>query len=282
MPVRPSLAARPPADPWELRGVGGMDLLVCPVLEALGVDVVVTGRSGGVSTGPYRSLNLALHVGDDTDAVTENRRRAVTAIGARLDDLVMGRQVHGAAVAVVTEVDRGRGAASAEDTVGEVDALVTDRPGPVLAVLAADCVPVVLCEPAAGVLATFHAGWRGTAAGVVEATVAAMGRLGARPARIVAGVGPAVSARAYQVGDEVASAVRDRLGEATPTALTPDGPGHWLLDLPRAVRRLLGDAGVPGEAVHATTTTTGSGGPFFSDRQVRPCGRFALLARLRR
>lgn len=282
MPARPSPAARPPADPWELRAVGGMDLLVCPALETLGVDVVVTGRSGGVSTGPFRSLNLGLHVGDDRAAVMENRRRAVAAIGARLDDLVVGRQVHGAAVAVVTEADRGRGAMSAEHTAGEVDALVTDRPGPVLAVLAADCVPMVLWEPAAGVLATCHAGWRGTAAGVVEATIAAMGRLGARPARIVAGVGPAVSAQRYQVGDEVAGAMGDRLGGGASAVLTLDGPGHWLLDLPGAVRRLLGEVGVPAAAVHATAATTGNGGPFFSDRQVRPCGRFALLARLRR
>lgn len=269
------------ADPWQLRAIGGMELLVCPALDAAGVDAAVTGRSGGVSTGPYRSLNLGLHVGDDPVAVRENRRRAAASLGARLDDLVLAQQVHGSSVALVTEGDKGRGAAS-EEGVGPFDALVTDRPGPVLVVLVADCVPIVLVEPAAGVLATVHAGWRGTAAGVVEAAIEAMAALGARPARMVVGMGPAVSGRTYQVGDEVAAAVGRRLRGAVDGLLWPDGPGHWLLDMSAVVRQLLVQAGVPSGSLHATAATTGGGGPFFSDRETRPCGRFGLLARLRR
>lgn len=269
-------------DGWELRSVGGLDLLVCTPLEAVGIDAAATGRRGGVSTGPYRSLNLALHVGDDPAAVHENRRRAAAALGVEAADLVLGQQVHGAAVAAVTEADRGRGVADAEDALAGVDALVTDRPGPVLATLVADCVPVVLADPAAGVVATAHAGWRGTTSGVVERTVAAMAAFGARPARLVAGVGPAVASAGYQVGEDVAAAVRHHLGDLAGDVLVPDGPGHWRCDLPAAVALLLRRAGVPEEAVHVAAVATGPGGPFFSDRAVRPCGRFALLARLRR
>lgn len=268
-------------DTWELRGVGGIELLVCAPLEALGVDAAVTGRRGGVSQGPYRSLNLGLHVGDDPVAVVENRRRAAGAFGARPRDLVVAAQVHGAGVAAVTDADRGRGAVSLDDALPGVDSLVTDRPGPVLVTLAADCLPLVLVDPAAGVLAAVHAGWRGLAAGVVESAVQAMAALGARPDRMVAGIGPAVAARTYQVSDEVAIAVRRRMDDAGDGVLAPDGPGHWLLDLPSAAHELLARAGVPTEAVHVAATATGAGGPFFSDREARPCGRFGLFARLR-
>lgn len=292
-------------DGWELRGVGGVELLICTALEAVGADVAITGRRGGTSRGPYRSLNLGLHVGDDPVAVVENRRRAAAAFGARPGDLVLGAQVHGAGVAAVGDAHRGRGMASSDDALPGVDALVTDRPGPVLVSLAADCVPVALVDPAAGVLATVHAGWRGVAAGVVEAALRRMGELGARPSRMEAGIGPAVSARTYQVGDEVAAAVRRHLarggaggsGDASddPVAtgapeypddpatrvLVADGPGHWLLDMSSVVRHILHREGVAAEAVHMAATSTGSAGPFFSDREVRPCGRFGLLARLR-
>lgn len=283
-PARAVPVTAHPADGWELRGVGGLDLLVCAPLEAVGVDAAVTGRRGGLSQGSYRSLNLGLHVGDDPAAVRENRRRAARAFGTRLEDLVLAVQVHGATAVAVTQADRGRGSEVMDDAVGEADVLVTDRPGPVLVTLAADCAPVVLVDPAAGVLATAHAGWRGVAAGVVTSALDAMGSFGARPERVVAGIGPTVSARTYQVGDEVAAAVRRALGPADHEdhVLVPDGPGHWLLDLPTTVRLLLHRAGVPPEAVHAAAATTGAGGPFFSDREVRPCGRFGLLSRLRR
>ncbi|MGH9091394.1 MAG: polyphenol oxidase family protein, partial [Acidimicrobiales bacterium] len=168
--------------PDRFRRAGGLTVLHWPALDALGVDAVVTTRHGGVSTGPYGSLNLGLHVGDDPAAVVENRRRAAAAIGAALGDLVVAEQVHGSAATVVGREARGRGTLDAGDAVPATDALVTAAPGTVLVTLVADCVPVVLFDPAARVLATVHAGWRGTAGRVVAAAVDAMTALGARPA----------------------------------------------------------------------------------------------------
>jgi polyphenol oxidase len=273
-----------------LRTVGDLRLLTWPALDASGADAVVTARSGGVSSGPYESLNLSLTVGDDPGSVLENRRRLATAFGADLGDFVFARQVHGAGVRIVTESDRGSGAYPRDDAIGAtseaggVDALVTASPEVVLAILTADCVPVVLHDPVAGVLACVHAGWRGTVAGVTAAAVAAMRGLGTRPSDIVAGIGPAIGADRYQVGPDVREAVSRSFGPAAPGFIRPDpsAPGRWLLDLPSANRHALREAGVPGPQIHATALVTGpAAGHFFSDRTARPCGRLALIARLR-
>lgn len=264
------------------RRAGGLTLLHWPVLDALGVDAVITTRLGGTSTGPYQSLNLGLHVGDDPASVAENRRRAAAAIGAGVGDLVIAEQVHGGNATVVDDDDRGRGTLDPSDAVPATDALVTASPAAVLVTLVADCVPIVLFDPAARVLATVHAGWRGTATGVVAAALDAMRTLGARPATTVAGVGPSVSPDTYEVGEEVRTAFERCFGERALAEglLVPVAPGRWLADLHRANRLTLLDAGVPAASVHLTATPTGPDGPFFSDRAARPCGRFGLLARI--
>ncbi|MGE3620077.1 MAG: polyphenol oxidase family protein [Acidimicrobiia bacterium] len=266
----------------EVAAVDGVEVLRWPGLVDLGVDAVVTGRAGGVSVGPYDGLNLGLHVGDDPDAVRENRRRAAAVLGAGLDDVVAYRQVHGREVAVVGPADRGRGARVHDDTVPEADALVTAAPGVVLAVLVADCLPVLLVDPAARVLGCVHAGWRGTVADVVGATVAAMVELGARPVDVVALLGPAVPPERYQVGEEVAAGARDRFGPVVGQVLLPDpDPGRWRFDLWEANARLLVAAGVPADNVARSGALPTGDGRFFSDRAQRPCGRFGLLATLR-
>ena len=276
------------------RTAGDLRLLTWPALDASGVDAVVTARSGGVSSGPYESLNLSLSVGDDQGCVRENRRRLATAFGADLGDFVFARQVHGAGVRVVADADRGAGAYPLDDAIGNageagragraggVDALVTTSPGVVLTILTADCVPIVLHDPAAGVLACVHAGWRGTVAGVTAAALAAMQRLGARPADVTVGIGPAIGADRYQVGPDVHEAVTGTFGPAAAEFIRPDpsAPGRWLLDLWAANRHALRQAGVPGPRIHTTDIPTGPG-HFFSDRTARPCGRLALVARLR-
>ena len=164
---------------YELREQGGLRVLAWPALDRYPVDALVTTRQGGVSPGEYATMNLSFSVGDRPERVVENRRRAAAALGAGLGDLVFATQVHGAVAQVVTSADRGRGAAAPGDTVGAADALVTGDPGVVLAVLVADCVPIVLYDPRAHVLACVHAGWRGTVAG---APAAARGRRTGRTA----------------------------------------------------------------------------------------------------
>ena len=276
--------ASPPSTAF--RTVGALRLLTWPALDASGADAAVTARSGGVSSGPYATLNLSLTVGDDPGCVRENRRRLAAAFGARLDDFVFARQVHGALVRVVGQADRGSGAFSLDDAPGEADALVTASPGVVLAILTADCVPVVLHDPVAGVLACVHAGWRGTVAGVTAAAVAAMQGLGSRPSDVIAGIGPAIAADRYQVGPDVHQAVSQTFGPAAPFIRPdPSASGHWLLDLWAANRHALREAGVPAPRIYTTPHPTGPVSPadpghFFSDRSARPCGRLALVARL--
>jgi hypothetical protein len=280
-----------------LRQRAGLPVLTWPAFDPLPVEAMVTTRHGGVSAGSYATLNLSFAVGDEAANVRENRRRAAAALGADPADFVFAAQVHGGRAEVVSAADRGRGTLAAGDAVGPADALVTATPGTVLAILVADCVPIILYDPAAHVLACVHAGWRGTVARTARAALAAMCTLGTRPEDVIAGIGPSVAAGSYQVGEEVAGAARDAFGEEEVAGAARDafgrqaqallrpaaggGPGQWLFDLPAANRHVLRAAGVPDGQIHVTATPTGPGpGLFFSHRAERPCGRFALAARL--
>jgi polyphenol oxidase len=276
----------------EIRRQGELGVLAWPLFDGLGADVMVTTRAGGVSAGPYATLNLSFSVDDEPGAVLENRRRVAAALGAGLGDFVFARQVHSGRAQVVSAADRGRGTLSLDDAVPDTDALVTSDPGTVLAILVGDCVPIVLYDPVARVLACVHAGWRGTVARITDAALRAMSALGGQPDRVLAGIGPAIAPDRYQVGEDVAAAVRDCFGADTASVLRPDGTGRWLLDLWAANRRLLALAGVPDRQIHVAATPTGPDpdsragdldgqGLFFSDRTARPCGRFALVARLK-
>jgi polyphenol oxidase len=273
------LMAAPAAATSELRRRGDLDVLAWPAFEELDLDALVTTRGGGVSREPYASLNLALHVGDRDEDVRENRRRVAAALDAEPGDFVFGSQSHGCAVHVVSAADRGRGSLSLTGAIVATDALVTAEPGIVLVVMVADCVPIVLYDPVAHVLACVHAGWRGTVARVGEAAVAKMRALGATPENVIAGVGPAISPDRYQVGEDVVKAAKQGLGNAADEAIRPDGTGSWLFDLWTANQIVLREAGLADEHIHVAAVPTG--GPFFSDREARPCGRFAAVARLR-
>jgi YfiH family protein len=282
--------ARPLPDralPASIRTAGALRLLTWPALDASGADAAVTARDGGVSSGPYATLNLSLSVGDDPAAVLENRRRLAAGLSVDPGAFVFARQVHGAGVRVVGEADRGSGAFRLDDAIADTDALVTTSPEVVLAILTADCVPIVLHDPVAGVLACVHAGWRGTAAGVTAAAVATMQSLGSDPSDILAGVGPAIAPARYQVGPDVHQAVTGAFGPAADEFIRPDAiPGRWLLDLWAANRHALRRSGIPATQINITNLTTGPATPagsghFFSDRVARPCGRLALAARLR-
>ncbi len=276
-------APEPAADPaaGQIAERGGLPVLEWSIFADHPIDVAVTTRDGGVSEGPYESLNLGLHVGDEPDRVVENRARAAAAIGLGLDELVFCNQAHGRAVARVDAHDRGRGTRTADTAIPGADALITRTPDVGLVVMMADCVPIVLYDPVTASLACIHAGWRGTVARVVAATVERLVADGSRPGDLLAGIGPAIPYERYQVGPEVARAAREQLGEDADGVVVPDGEGRWRFDLWEANRRSLRRAGVPATSIELAAIPTGADGPFFSDRAVRPCGRFAALARLR-
>ena len=191
-----------------------------------------TTRRGGVSAPPWDSADLGLHVGDRVDDVHENRRRLAAAAGLPPSGLVFAEQVHGTGVAVVEQP---------QDTpAAGVDALVTARPGLGLVVLAADCLPVLLADPVAGVVAAVHAGRAGLAAGVLAAAVRAAAGLGAEPARMRAVIGPGVCGGCYEVPDTLADDVERRV----PGTRTRTRRGTAGLDLPAGARSALAAAGV--------------------------------------
>jgi len=205
-------------------------------------------RRGGVSRPPWDALNLGASVGDDPAAVRENRRRVARAFGVTPERVARLDQVHGAAVHVAAPQVVGR----------EGDALVSDDPTWLLVVSAADCLPVILLDGRRGAVAAVHAGWRGVAAGVAAAAVAAMARnFGSDAADLRAWLGPAIQGPCYQVGPEVVAAVRS--DPAVPaTAAWPDTAiaGRWRLDVPGAVRAQLEAAGLSPDAIAASATCT--------------------------
>ncbi|GAA0554394.1 peptidoglycan editing factor PgeF [Actinomadura livida] len=224
-----------------------------------GVGAAFTGRAGGVSPDPYDSLNLGGAVGDDPAAVLENRRLAARALGVDPGRTVFMRQVHGADVAFATSTDLP----------GPVDATVTDVPGLALAVLVADCAPVLLADPAAGVVGAAHSGRPGTAAGVVPALVKAMCERGAEPARMTAAIGPAACGGCY----EVPEAMRDEVAAVVPAAYSTTSKGTPGLDIRAGIAEQLAAAGVTGARVDPRCTIEDPG--LFSYRRDGRTGRFA-------
>lgn len=225
------------------------------------VRATVTTRAGGVSSGPWTSLNLATHVGDDPAAVAENRRRLRAALDLPSEPAWL-QQVHGHAVA--------RLPGPLPDA---ADAAVAFGPGAVCAVLVADCLPVFLANRDGDRVGVAHAGWRGLTAGVIEATVVA---LGCDPARVVAWLGPAIGPQAFEVGEDVRAAFM--AGDpAAATHFHPGRAGHWLADLPGLARRRLMQCGVA--SVHGGGTCTVSDpARFYSYRRDGVTGRMAALA----
>jgi len=221
------------------------------------VRALSTTRAGGSGSGPYASFNLAAHVGDDPAVVAANRRLLDPGIAP-----LWLQQVHGTRCVDV--------AASADGV--EADASWSRSSALACAVLTADCLPVLLCDDAGTVVAAAHAGWRGLAAGVIEATVAAMAVPGAR---LMAWLGPAIGPTAFEVGDEVRAAFL-RQDAAAATAFVPHGAGKWLCDLYALAARRLARLGV--ERVYGGGYCTFSEPErFFSYRRDGATGRMATL-----
>lgn len=223
------------------------------------VKMAFTDRHGGVSAGPYGTRNLGGAVGDDPEAVAENRAKTAAELG--LDQVVFMRQVHGADVAHVTAPFEGEPPA--------LDGVLTDRPGLGLAVLVADCAPVLLADPVAGVVGGAHSGRPGTEAGVVPALVEAMAARGAEPARMVAMIGPSACGLCY----EVPADLRDRVAGRVPETWSVTRAGTPALDLRAGIAAQLARAGVP-DVRHDGRCTIETPG-LYSYRREHRTGRFA-------
>jgi len=228
-------------------------------------------RRGGVSTGLHESLNCGRSSHDRPKAVETNRARVAAALGVDRTRLVTLRQCHGArAVTLDTPLDTPWPAGVAPEADADADALATAQPGLALGILTADCAPILLADPAAGVIGAAHAGWRGALAGVVEAVIEAMAGLGARPARIRAAIGPCIGPASYEVGPEFEARFR-RESPDSERFFAP-GPGDRLLfDLPGYVAARLAGAGLDAPEIQAPDSFA-EAGRFFSHRRNRLSG----------
>jgi len=235
-----------------------------PLLDAAlpgGVQAGFTTRAGGRGPAPYDGLNLGDHVGDDPERVAAHRETLRRAVGA--DALVLARQVHGADVVHVTGVPA---------QVPEADALVTDVPGLALAVVVADCVPVLLADAEAGLVAVAHAGRPGLVAGVVPAVVAALRGRGARALR--ASLGPSICGACY----EVPPAMADDVAARVPAARSTTSWGTSAVDVAAGVLAQLAALGVPATHVGRCTAEDPD---LFSYRRDGRTGRSAGVVVLR-
>ncbi|MCR4403205.1 MAG: peptidoglycan editing factor PgeF [Firmicutes bacterium] len=263
----------------EARRAGGVEYLVFPELEAIGaVSHAFTTRRGGTSEGPFATLNMAFHVGDDPHRVRKNRGLVLSALGAPEGGLVAGEQVHGEAVAVVGPEDRGRDWSPWSQGIPSTDCLVTASPGVVISCYVADCVPVFLADRSGRAIGLVHAGWRGIARRApVRAVEALCAELHVSPRRLVAGIGPSIGPCCYEVGREVAEACESAAGTAD--IARPTGSQRFRLDLKEACRRELELAGLePDSIVVAPHCTSCRFDLFFSHRAARgTTGRMAAI-----
>ncbi|MGW7071321.1 peptidoglycan editing factor PgeF [Streptomyces sp. NPDC054855] len=228
-----------------------------------GAHFAFTDRWGGVSAVPYEELNLGGAVGDDPEAMRTNRALAATALGIEPTRVVWMNQVHGPDVVVVD------GPWGSDAEIPAVDAVVTARRGLALAVLTADCTPVLLADPVAKVAAAAHAGRPGMIAGVVPAAVEAMMKLGADPDRMVARTGPAVCGRCYEVPEEM----RADVAAIEPAAYAETSWGTPAVDVTAGVHAQLERLGVRDREQSPVCTL--ESGDHFSYRRDRTTGRLA-------
>lgn len=240
------------------------------------VGALMSSRDGGVSRGPYAGLNLGLHVGDDAADVAANRERFAEALGATP---VFLDQVHGRRVVRLAHDS----AVSLQGV--QADASVTTEPGVACTVMVADCLPVLLAAPGGRGVAAAHAGWRGLACGVLEATVEALCEAGScAPHEIDAWLGACIGPQAFEVGPEVLEAFGvppdETRSEALAACFRAGRPGRWLADLPGLARERLRSIGVQ-RIAGGEWCTVGDASRFFSFRRDRVTGRMAAAVWLR-
>jgi len=222
------------------------------------VHHLFTDRHGGASPRPYRSLNLAYHTGDQPAIVTYNRQRLCKR--HKIPPTVWMDQVHGDRIVTVDT--------PSPDTIPACDGIVTDRPGLALAVMVADCIPILIADERRGVIAAVHAGRNGTMLGIAAKAITTMGeRFGSDPDGMRAWLGPSIHACCYEVSPLLARLATERFGPAYVN-------GRYL-DLPAINRDTLQRLGVPSDRIHISPICTGCDKNYFSYRKEGVTGRFA-------
>lgn len=232
-----------------------------------------TTRLGGVSKGCYVSLNLGLHVGDDLSAVAENRMRICEVLNVNIENMVCAEQVHGDKVMLVTSEHLGCGALSLDNVIQGTDALITAEKNVVLSSYYADCVPLFFLDPVNTVVALAHAGWRGTAKHIGVKVVENMVSIfGSEPKNMLVGIGPSIGSCCYSVDEDV----KDCFDGAYESKVFKYKSGRWMLDLKKANKYMLLDAGIEEKNITVSNICTCcKSDVFFSYRASKITGRMA-------
>ena len=249
---------------------GEVEYLTFPLLEQTGiVRHLFTTRLGGVSQGVCSSMNLSYARGDEKEAVDENFRRIAGVLGCSPEDIVCSDQTHTVNLRVVTRQDGGKGIVRPRDY-HDIDGLLTDEPGIVLATFYADCVPLYFVDTRNRAVALAHSGWRGTVARMGRCVAEKMKEVyGTRPEDLTAAIGPSICRSCYEVSEDVAQAFRDEFRKPGQAAqiLDDKGGGKYRLDLWRANEIILQEVGIAAERIQVTDLCTcHNSGYLFSHR----------------
>lgn len=248
------LVRKPGGPVLEEREKDGMEYMVFPALEKTGIVThLFSSRIGGASTGIYSTVNYSYDLGDEKAHVDENYRRTARILGRSVEDFVRSAQTHTTNVRVVTGKDRGKGVTRPRDYT-DVDGLITNVPGLILVIFWADCVPLFFVDPVHRAIGASHAGWRGTLGKIGEITLSKMRDMyGTDPADCICAVGPSICADCYEVGGDVADRFSDDIFRG---CVRKKDNGKFLLDLWRANRNILQEAGVRPENISVTDICT--------------------------
>ena len=238
---------------------GDVEYLTFPLLEQTGmVRHLFTTRAGGVSSGIYSTMNLSYTRGDEKEAVDENFRRIARVLACELDDIVCSDQTHTVNLKIVSRADGGKGILRPRDYT-DIDGLLTDEPGIVLATFYADCVPLYFVDTRRKAIALAHSGWRGTVARMGRCVIDRMQEAyGTDPSDLVAAIGPSICQACYEVSEDVADAFAKEFrgaGQAD-EILQHKGGGKYQLDLWRANEIVLQEAGIAAERIQVTDLCT--------------------------
>ncbi|HHV63862.1 MAG TPA: peptidoglycan editing factor PgeF [Peptococcaceae bacterium] len=260
---------------WKWQRGRTLTYLTIPGWSKLGVMAAFAVRTGGASENPYSSLNLALHVGDDPEAVLHNRALFLGELGYESKDCVAAEQVHGTRVLWVTAKDRGRGMQSLEDALPKCDGMVTGEKVGLLCFYA-DCVPIYFFEPRTGLIGLAHAGWLGTAHKIAQEMLTIIKSAGGRPENCLAAIGPCIGPCCYEVGENVLNAFSENFHNLA--MFSSKGEGKYYLDLVKANQMLLLAEGLWPENISiAGLCTACQPENFFSYRRDGVTGRMAAF-----
>lgn len=238
---------------------GEVEYLTFPLLEQTGlVRHLFSTRLGGVSQGIFSSMNLSYTRGDEKEAVDENYHKIAEVLGCNISDIVCSDQTHTTNIRVVKKEDKGKGVVNPKDYT-DIDGLVTDVPGIVLATFYADCVPLFFIDTGKKAIGLSHSGWRGTVNRMGAHTIEAMCReYGTRPEDVTAAIGPSICQDCYEVSEDVAQAFQSEFNKPGQSReiLIDKGNGKYQLDLWRANQIVLEEAGVKPEKIQVTDICT--------------------------